>query len=150
MPFRSSTLFVAIVVFCSFVALTYGDDASNKALDLALDIKTIEVLLDRLEQFPQLTKDDENPSASLIRDIWCRLDRIVTYENRDNLEIWVLIARWATARSIDRVDKSPYAYSPFFHIRRLRPDYHRDSELFQLMAKLNAIINRALPRNLWV
>jgi len=123
-----------------FPSLSVGDKQAKERDDVALEIMTAEVMVGQLEKMPRSTDDERNAWAGLFMDIQDRFSKIVTYETSDNLKLWVVIGRWATAEGIS--DKSPYAKAPFFHIQRLRPDYQKDEELIRLMAKLNAIRNK--------
>jgi len=108
--------------------------------DVILEVVTIEVMVDQLEKMPRATEDHRNAWAQLFMDIEDRFSKIVTYETRNNLNLWKLIGRWATAEGV--TDKSPYANAPLFHIQRLRPDYQKNEELMRLMGKLNAIARK--------
>lgn len=114
-----------------------GDEQAKERDNVTLEIATVEVMVDQLEKMPRATEDHRNAWAQLFMDIEDRFSKIVTYETSDNLNLWKLIGRWATAEGI--TDKSSYADAPLFHIQRLRPDYQKDEELMRLVAKLNAI-----------
>lgn len=121
-----------------FPSLSIGDEQSKERDDVALEIMTVEVIIDQLEKMPRTTEDEKNAWYRLLEDIEAnRFRKIVTYETRDNLNLWKLVGRLVTAEGV--TDKSPYANAPFFHIRRLQPDYQKNKELIRLMAKLNAI-----------
>ena len=129
----------------SFPSLSIGDEQTKERDNVALEIMTVEVMVDQLEKMPRVTKDEQNAWAQLSMDIehnwfW----KIITYETRNNLNLWKLVGRWATAKGISK--RSPYANAPFFHIQRLQPDYQKDEELIRLMAKLNAIRNKKVQR----
>jgi len=121
----------------SFLSLSSGAEQTKECDDVALEIKTIEVMVDQLEKMPRATEDERNAWAQLSMDIQARFPKLITYETRDNLNLWKLVGRWAATR--DLTEESAYANAPFFHIQRLRPDYQKDEELLRLMAKLNAI-----------
>lgn len=138
-------IIVSILVLLLFLglypSLSIGDEQSKERDNVALEIMTVEVMVDQLEKMPRVTEDEKNAWAQLSMDIqyeW--FYKIITYETRDNLNLWKLVGRWATAGGIS--GESPYANAPFFHIQRLRPDYQKDEELIRLMAKLNAIRNK--------
>lgn len=122
----------------SFPSLSAGDEQTKERDNVALEIMTVEVMVDQLEKMPRVTEDERNAWAGLFRHIeddwFCK---IITYETCDNLNLWKLVGRWATAEGVS--GKSPYANAPFFHIQRLQPDYQKDEEIIRLMAKLNAI-----------
>jgi TPR repeat protein len=124
-----------------FPSLSIGGEQNKEPDDFALKIMTVEVMIDQLEKMPRVTEDERNTWARLFMDIeddWFR--KIITYETSNNLNMWKLVGRWATAEGVS--GKSPYANTPFFHIQRLRPNYQKDKELLRLMAKLNAIRNK--------
>lgn len=123
-----------------FPLLSIGDEQSKERDDVALEIMTVEVIVDQLEKMPRVIEDERNAWAKLFMDIEDRFSKIITYEMRDNLNLWKLVGRWATAEGVS--GESSYANAPFFHIQRLQPDYQKDKELIRLMAKLNAIRNK--------
>lgn len=123
-----------------FPSLSIGDEQSKASDDVALEIMTVEVMVDQLEKMPRITDDERNAWAGLSMDIERQFAKIVTFETSDNLNLWVLIGRWATAKGLTK--KSPYAHAPFFHIQRIQPNYQKNEELIHLMAKLNAIRNK--------
>jgi len=122
-----------------FPSLSIGDEQTKERDNVALEIMTVEIMVDQLEKMPRVTEEEQNAWAGLSRDIRGRFKKIVTYETRDNLNLWKLVGRWATAKVKSLKDRSPYADAPFYHIQRIQPDYQKDEELFRLMAKLNAI-----------
>jgi TPR repeat protein len=131
---------LALLLFLGlFPAISIGDEQAKKHDDVALEIKTVEVMVDQLEKMLRATEDEANAWARLSWDIENRFSKIITYETRDNLNLWKLVGRWATAEGIS--GKSPNANAPFFHIQRLRPDYQKNELLILLMAKLNVIRN---------
>jgi len=140
MFYRPFVLLSVLLFLGSFPSLSSGNEQTKERDDIALEIKTIEVMVDQLEKMPRTTEDERNAWAKLFMDIEERFRKIVTYETRDNLNLWKLIGRWATAESL--AEESSYVNAPFFHIQRIRPDYQKDEELLRLMAKLNAIRNK--------
>ncbi len=134
------SIFALLLSLISFPSLSVGDEQAKESNDVALEIMTIEVMVDQLEKMPRATKDEANAWAQLSLDIMGRFSKIVTYETSDNLNLWVVMGRWAAAKGVG--NKSPYANKPFIHIQRLRPDYQKDDKLIRLMAKLNSIRNK--------
>ena len=136
----ATALVLASLLFhSSFTPLSVGVEQQKEGDDVVLEIMTVEIMVEQLEKMPRATEDERNAWAQLFLDIMQRFGGVITYETRDNLNLWKLVGRWATAQGI--LEKSPYADEPFFHIQRLRPDYQKDKELMRLMAKLNAIRN---------
>jgi TPR repeat protein len=135
------SILALLLPFGLFPSLSVGDEQTKERDDVALEIMTVEVMVDQLEKMPRVTDDERNAWAGLSMDIKYKwFEKIITYETSDNLTLWKLLGRWATADGIS--EKSPHANAPFFHIQRLRPDYQKDEELLRLMAKLNAIRNK--------
>ena len=61
---------------------------------------TVEVMVDQVEKMRQITEDEQNARAQLSMDIQDRFSKIITYETRDNLNLWKLVGRWATAKGV--------------------------------------------------
>ena len=139
--FYKSLILLSILLFLGLSTPLPADEKQAKGPDdVVLEIMTVKVMVDRLEKMPRVTEDERNAWAKLFMDIEERFSKIVKYETKDNLNLWILIGRWAVAEGLE--EKSPYASEPFFHIQRIRPDYQKDEELLHLMAKLNAIRNK--------
>ena len=74
----------------SLPSLAVGDEQRNKPDELILEIITCEVMVDQLEKMPRATKDASNAWVDLWLDIGDRFSKIITYETRDNLNLWKL------------------------------------------------------------
>ncbi|NIP27870.1 MAG: hypothetical protein GWN67_25405 [Phycisphaerae bacterium] len=127
-----------------FISPSNGNEHSKVRDDVALEIMTVEVMIDRLEKMPRDIKDEKREWLRFFNDIEQRFSKIVTYETRDNLKLWKLIGRWVVQDGRHSVSEgvmpiSPYAHVPFVHIQRLQPDYQKDKKLIRLMAELNII-----------
>lgn len=96
----------------SFTSLSIGDEQSKEHDYVALEIMTVEVMVDQLETMRRVTEDEQNAWAQLFMDIeddwFCK---IITYETSDNLKLWKLVGRWVTAEGVS--GKSPNANALF-------------------------------------
>lgn len=120
----------------STAVLAAGDAGQG---DLQLEIKTIEVMVEQMEKMANSTEAEKEASAKIWIDLmFKRFGTVISYDTRDNLDLWVLVGRCIVSRGVLERN-SPYASTPFFHIRRLRPNYQKDPKLMDLMAKLNAV-----------
>ena len=107
------SMLVLLLFLGLFPSLLIGEEQNKERDNIALQIMTVEVMVDQLEKMPRVTEDEQNTWAQLAMDInddW--FHKIITYEMRDNLSLWKLVGRWATAKGIK--GKSPYANAPFF------------------------------------
>jgi len=133
---------ILILILGLFSSLSIGDEQTDERDNVALESMTVEVMVDQLEKMPRVTDDERNAWALFSFSVEQEFAKLITYETRDNLDLWELVGRWATAKVDSLSETSPYANAPFFHIQRLQPDYQKDEKLLRLMAKLNAIRNK--------